>query len=431
MIILANAQEKLNYVEVDRQSYQLYLDENWPELIQFSKEARLQGIDFFYLQVRTGVALYNQGEFRKAAKWFLKAYANDQSFDWLQVYVYNSLVSSGRQLEAYNYASSFSQAVKHQIGYKDTGITYVSYEAGYGFNDDFESLKTEAFSTQVGLGSDYGEGYFLKNYNFHSLNLSHLVAPKFLLNHNLTYIGINRETTIDWSGKTSADVGIKQYQYFFNPVWVIGKKLNISPSLNLIFGNSDVYAGRLNYNQTKSYALTKTNFSDFIFSMALWSDFGNLSPGVEVNAGTINDLGVAQLSAWFTYYPLSNTNLYLAPRVYFKSGSGINGLVYNAMGISGGAKLGPVYLNGQYLFGNMENFIESSGSVVSNFPGKSNRKLSGSIYFPLGMKFQFVFRYINQNVIEKYQVYTDGNKSNDLEYNYAKQTITGGISWNF
>ncbi|MDP3180287.1 MAG: hypothetical protein Q8M67_00535, partial [Bacteroidota bacterium] len=73
------AQEKLNYAEVDKQSYQLFLDEKWPELIKYSAEARKQGIDYFYLEVRTGIAWYNLGKYRNAAPWFLKAYIKDKS----------------------------------------------------------------------------------------------------------------------------------------------------------------------------------------------------------------------------------------------------------------------------------------------------------------------------------------------------------------
>ena len=70
-ITVAKAQERLNYAEVDKQSYQLFLDGKWPELIQFSEEARKQGIDFFYLQARTGIAWYNLGKYRNAVPWFL------------------------------------------------------------------------------------------------------------------------------------------------------------------------------------------------------------------------------------------------------------------------------------------------------------------------------------------------------------------------
>jgi hypothetical protein len=428
-LIAAQAQEKLNYAEVDKQSYQLFLEEKWPELIQFSEEVRKQGIDFFYLEVRTGIAWYNLGKYRNAAPWFLKAYANDKSSEWLQEYVYYSLVFSGRKLEAVKYASLFSDTIKKKIGFQETGLTRLAYETGYSFNSDFEDLKTQPFSTEVNLGEDYGEGYFLKNYSFHSLDLSHRVAPNFTLNHNLTYIGVNREAVVDWGGQTNSPIRINQFNYYINPIWIIGKKLNISPSLNLIFGSGDVYAGRLTNNSSKTYSTKKANYSDAVFSTAVWSDFGNISPGLEFNAGNINNSKFAQVSSWVTYYPLSNTKLYITPKVYFKSGT--DGFGWNAMGISGGATLGKIHLSGQYLFGEMENFVESAGYVISNFPGKSDRKMMGSIYFPLGKKYQFVFRYINQNVTEKYQVYTGGYKSNTLEYNYLKQTITGGISWNF
>jgi hypothetical protein len=212
---------------------------------------------------------------------------------------------------------------------------------------------------------------------------------------------------------------------------VIGKKLNISSSLNLIFGSGDLYSGRLNRDSTKYFKLSSTRYSDAVFSTAIWSNFGNFSPGYEINGGDVNDTKFVQMSAWITYYPLSNNRLYLTPRVYFKTGTATNNFGWNALGISGGVQLGKVHLNGQYLFGEMENFVESTGYVISNFPGKSDQKITGSLYFPLGKKSQFVLRYINQNVIEKYQVYTDGVKSNYLEYNYLKQTITTGISWNF
>lgn len=428
-LTVANAQKKLNFVEVDTRSYELFQDKNWPELIRFAGEAREQGIDFFYLQVRTGIAWYNQGKYRNAVPWFLKAYANDNTFDWLQEYVYYSLLFSGQQTEAVKYAPFFSDAVKKKIGFHEIGITRLAYETGYSFNPDFETLKTRDFKTEVNLGEDYGEGYFMNNYSFHSFDLSHRVAPNFTLNHNLTFIGVNREAVVDWSVQTTAPIRINQFQYFINPVWAIGKNLNISPSLNLIFGSGDVYAGYLNRDLTKGYRTTNTTYSDAVVSTAVWSNYRNFSPGFELSAGSINDSKFTQMSSWITYYPLANAKLYITPRVYFKSGT--DGFGWNAAGISGGATLGKVHFYGNYLWGNMENFVESAGYVVANFPGSSDRKMMGSVFFPIGRKYQFVLRYMNQNVIEKYQVYTEGYKTNSLEYNYLKHTITAGISWNF
>lgn len=430
-IMTLKAQDKYNYVNVDRQSYELFQDKKWNELIQFSAKVRKSGVDFFYLQVRTGIALYNQGKYRNATEYFLRAYANDQSFEWLQEYVYYSLVFSGRYPEATKYASLFSSEVKEKIRFKERGITRLAYEVGYSSNPDFDVQKNRDFSKEVDLGEDYGSGYFLKDYIFHSFDLSHKITPAFTLNHNMTYLGANREAVLDWGSHSSSPVKINQFQYSINPVWVIGNKLNISSSLNLIFGSGDLYSGWLNRDSSKYFKLSSTKYTDVIFSTAVWSNFGNFSPGLEINAGDVNGSKFAQMSAWITYYPLSNTKLYLTPRLYFKTGTGANSSGYNALGLSGGVQLWKVHLNGQYLMGDMENFIESAGYVISNFPGKSDRKITGSLYVPLGKRSKIVFRYINQNVIEQYQVYRDLVKVNSVEYNYLKQTITTGISWNF
>lgn len=427
----ARAQEKLSIAGADSRSYQLYLDGKWSELIAYSAEVRRQGIDFFYLQVRTGIAYYNQRKYQKAAHWFLKAWEVDRSFDWLQEYVYYSLVYSGQKQEAAKIACDFSDDMKKQIGWKKQAVTRLAYEGGLSMNSDFEQLKKNNYKNEVGLGADYGEGYFLKNYHFQSVDLNHRVSPTLSLNHNLTYIGVNRQALVDWGSQTSSEIKINQFNYYINPVWVIGRTLNLSPSLNVISGSGDVYAGRLTSNSEKAFSLSTARYTDAVFSTSIWFGITNFSPGVELNAGRINDSEFAQASAWVTLYPFSNTNFYFTPKVYFKTTSGFEGFGWNAFGISGGAQAGKVHFYGHYLVGEMENFVEAGGYLVSNFTGKTSQKIMGSVYFPIGKKYQMVFRYINQDMTEKYQVYTGGIKSKSLDYTYTKHTITGGISWNF
>ncbi len=425
------AQGKLNIEEVDKYSYQLYQEEKWDELIKYSQESMEQGIDFFYLRARTGIAWYNLGKYRNASTWFIRAGENDLSADWLQEYLYYSLIFSGRTLDANKYASSFSDATTKKIGFKRAAVTNLTYETGYSFNTDFDDLKIRDFKSEANLGDDYGEAYLLKNYIFHSFDLFHRIAPNFTLQHNLTYIGVNRETLVDWVTQTTSPVQVKELQYYVSPVCVIGKRLNVSTSLNYILGNADVYAGSLNSNLDKVYTVSKSKYSDYLVSSSVWSHLGNLSYGVEINGGDISNSRFYQVSGWGTWYPLSNLNLYFTPRIYFKSDNDINSFAFKAMGISGGAQLGQFHLYGQYLFGDMENFVESAGSVIANYPGRSDWKLMGSLYFPFSKRYQFVLRYINQNIIEEYQVYTAGEKSNSLEYSYLKNTLTGGISWTF
>lgn len=425
---VAAAQVKWNFMEVDKKSYELYQQQKWAELTNYAAEARENGIDFFYLQARSGIAYFNLKKYHKASEFFLKAWENDQSFEWLQEYLYYSLVYTGRTPEALQYAQKFSEPMQQKIGFAPKKLTRIAVEAGYSFNPDFETLKQASHHETAGVGDDYGEAFYLKNYHFESVEMSHRISPVVSINHNFTYIGIQREEQVYWGEPSAFTIKNKQMQYYVNPVFVAGKKWYVSTSGNLIWGDYSYYAGAI--NRDKYFYNGTVYFRDLVLTASTWFFTGNFAPGVEVDYGNFNNSGFSQYSAWVTWYPLSNLNLYFTPRVYFKNDSE-NGLGFNTIGISGGAQLGPVHMFGQYLRGEMVNFIEPAGYVASNFPGRSEQKIMGSIYFPVGKKYQLVMRYISQDIIEKYQVYTNATARSSMEYKYLKHTLTAGISWNF
>ncbi len=429
LCLVTEAQQKLNYAEVEKTSYELYSQGHWKKLIQYAGEARQQGIDFFYLQTRTGIAYYNLKKYRKASEWFLKAWENDQSFDWLQEYVYYSLLFGGRVHEAYKLADKFSPVIKEKIGYSAKKLTGAGLEAGYSFNPDYDDLKATPHGQQAEVGENYGEAFYLKDYHFESLDLSHRCAAAISINHNLTYFGINREQHVDWGGKNIFSSKTNQFQYFVSPTLVVGKKWIVAPSLSLIWGDFSYASGGVS-GPNRFFGNATIYNRDLVFSVSAWTHHGIFSPGVEYNYGNISNTGFRQYSMWLTAYPFSNLSLYFTPRIYFKSDEE-NGLGYNAFGISGGMQVGPVHFYGYYLKGDMENFIESAGYVISNFPGTSNHKISGSLYFPTGKKYRFVLRFISQDITESYQVYANRVRIKTVDYSYEKNTFTAGISWNF
>ena len=158
-LFAVSAQKKLNYIEVDKKTYELHQEQKWNELIKFSAEARKQGMDFFYLQARTGIAYYNLKKYRIASEYFLKAWENDQSFEWLQEYLYYSLVFSGRSNEASKVADEFTRALKLKIDFQYMKPLRMAFETGYSFNPDFEQLTNSLHHDQIGVGDNYGEAF--------------------------------------------------------------------------------------------------------------------------------------------------------------------------------------------------------------------------------------------------------------------------------
>ncbi len=422
-------QPTLNLMEADKHSYELFLKGDWHELINYARSARGQGIDFFYLQVRTGIAYYNLQRYRMASEWFLKAWESNSEPEWLQEYVYYSLLFGGRFAEAYAVAGNFTDSIQQKINYAAGNVTRVAFEAGYSFNPEFKELQSANHDIDAEVGPNYGEAFYLKNYHFESFDLNHRISPKFSLNHNFTYINIDRKERVDWNGRNDFGVKTNQFQYFLNPHLIFWRKLYFSPSMSLVWGNYDYSVGVFN-GYSASFEHKDRSYSDHVFSASLWSHFGNFAPGGEWNMANIGDKGFSQYSAWITYYPFSNANVYLTPRIYFKRENG-EAFGSPVLAFSGGFPLGPMHFWGQYLTGEMENFIESAGYVISNFPGTSTHKFSGSLFFPKGKKYQFILRYINQDITESYQVYTNAVKSSTFNYSFVKHTLIAGIAWNF
>ncbi len=64
-------------------------------------------------------------------------------------------------------------------------------------------------------------------------------------------------------------------------------------------------------------------------------------------------------------------------------------------------------------------------------PELRNKNLPGVSISQQKGKYQFVLRYINQDIKEKYRVYENLSEINMVDYRYIKHTLTMGISWNF
>lgn len=63
--IKVNGQDTLTSATVEQKSYQLYIDKNWNELIKFGTNAINKGYNYYYLQLRVGIAYYE----KKTMQW--------------------------------------------------------------------------------------------------------------------------------------------------------------------------------------------------------------------------------------------------------------------------------------------------------------------------------------------------------------------------
>lgn len=80
--------QQLTYKLVDSTSFALYENEDWDKLIAFGNAAINQDFDFYYLNLRMGIAYFNTGDFYKSEKFFNKSIQQNKTSQIANEYLY-------------------------------------------------------------------------------------------------------------------------------------------------------------------------------------------------------------------------------------------------------------------------------------------------------------------------------------------------------
>jgi hypothetical protein len=181
---LLRAQDTLTSAGAESQSFSLYNQKNWDELIRFGNEALRKGFDYYYLRYRLGVAYFSEKKYRLAATHFEKANSFN-STDEAMEYLYYCYLYSGQYERARWLSKSFSP----------DAITYTGSD----------KLKAFSFATlEAGMAETDSTTQF-DNYYYVQASAGFYVNKRFSMFNALTYF-----TQEDFRGTTN------QYQYYLN-----------------------------------------------------------------------------------------------------------------------------------------------------------------------------------------------------------------------
>lgn len=151
-----------NYKMVDSVSYALYSNKKWNELVVFGEEAKKNGFDYHYLNLRIGIGYYYLNEFYRAEKYLSKAYNQNEGSDIAASYLYDVSYQTNNILVA---GSLHSQATKDTIRFYKI-VSTLNTDAGI------------KISTNRSAAGDVG---------FFTFGLGHLPSKKIALYQNYTF----------------------------------------------------------------------------------------------------------------------------------------------------------------------------------------------------------------------------------------------------
>ena len=181
---ITRAQDTLSSGGVEAQSYSLYTQKNWDELITFGNVALSKGFDYYYLRYRLGVAYFEKKKYRVAATQFEKANKFNSTDETLEYLYY-----------CYNYTSQYERARWISKSFSPEAIAYTGSD----------KLKAFSFATlEAGMGETDSTVQF-NNYYYEQVSAGFYIKNRFYL-----YSALTNFSQTDFRGTTN------QFQYYLS-----------------------------------------------------------------------------------------------------------------------------------------------------------------------------------------------------------------------
>jgi len=437
LLTIAPGQAVMDFTSLDKQTYELYLEKKWKDLISLGKNGLDNGFDFFYLRMRIGIAYYDLRNYRRAIPHFRKALFFNSKDQYANEYLYYSYLFSGRNADAINLSEKFTAQLKKELGIKKvTGLKSFSVYNTYSFNTNQEKL--DDFTTPADTSTN-GWQNVTRNYNLIQLNIEHMVTPKLRLSHGYGYLIKQRYHFFQEEGISGLfpEETYKQFQIYVSGNLLAGQGFTVGLTLHYINLRPLAYyealgTGGWQSGSTSTYTSPSNNFAGYF---SLNKNLGLFAIGLGLGAANLNDNIQFQKDLSLSVFPLGNLNFYLVSKAIHHSDflnldNPVNKWIFEQkIGIK---IFNPVWIEFYGSFGEKSDFIDHNGTVIYN----EFNPLTGNMGFnliiaPEKTGTQLYLNYRNQTIRSSFNYYSDNtiNTINDIDSN--TQTITGGIKWNF
>lgn len=485
MLVLSmqlHAEEELDFITLDRETYRYYQEQKWDSLIDLGKDGLKLGFDYYYLRYRMGVAYYELQNFGRAIVHFEKAHEFNSTENSLLVYLYYANRRLNRNNQAELFAGQLPENYRDKlIGYDPDFIDHVYIESGYGFSDDEHKMgKPDERWTDSSL---YLEEQFVGNSLYaHAglkfnpgrrvsayLGFSHLRIESrkdFMYYGDLQLDSIVGNTYTDdyyysyKRGLRSFNADIAQSDLYLKLDVMAGRNWSFSPYLHFIrvdYSKIDVeyeavadkaieYYDKINFRydyfdyikNEYSFSRKDSTMYDYVSGLNVSGIFSNYSLSLGAGLSKLNFNKRLNLNAGITYYPLGNLNFYGSTGLswfsaYDQQTDDPDKLIVSQM--IGLKVFSFLWLEATYLQGDINNTYRNNAFVVYNVPDKIDYIAEADIIMTLSEKMELSLRYQfwkkRADMLHYYQKSDESPASELLEKSYTNQMIMGGLKWKF
>ncbi len=424
-ISLTAESQTLSVVQVDKQTYDYYINGQWKELITLANKAIKQGIDFFYLRTRLGIAYYNRGQYRLAIKHFRKAlqwYPKDKI---ILEYLYYSYLLGGQIADANKLFEDLPLDLQNKL-IKDPTKNFQSWQIYYSnlnvpeadnlrFSDidgpyNVKGEQTISYGTNVPTFEGTWRtwtGYKVWQFSFYAFDNLYRVQENGTIEENPLYI--------------------REYPVNFIKVNSINDRLDFMWNTGLILGTAkktaEVTISRGRWSQ-RATVLQTTPIFDLLASAGMKYKLPRMELTSVLSAQLYGFSPNLQLTVSPTFYPMGKTNLYITPGIIVKQD--LEQTQYLGTLAAGIGIKQRLWISGEYWKGQMGYFNTGMGTLIFNDEENILSKTAVNITY----QFKKWAIYGSYNIYNKERFYSyEDNAGNitDVPYNYKADVFTIGL----
>ncbi|MBN1650028.1 MAG: hypothetical protein JW857_01795, partial [Bacteroidales bacterium] len=331
---------KTNYNE---KTYNQYLASDWDALIDTGKEALDQGVDFYYLRLRIGIAYGAKYNYRMAIVNYKKALEFVPTDPVAQEYLYYAYLYAGMKNTAVQYVKQLPVAIRRKIDpERPLLIGNIYLETGYAvadYKDNNLALTTIENSYFAELFKRESQSYF----NF-SLLLN--LGDNIHLSAAYTGLGVNSEHQYQITGleQESEAINVKQNDFYlglhinnasgftFTPFFH-----NVNTSMQLTEIDFSLVANDQSDLPEIAYTRSSSNlkWNDPLLGIGFLKQSGLFDFSASISYSWLNLTEQQQLTGSVSFLPKGNYSLYFTPEIRLFNEDAEQRLIYKfAMGLT-------------------------------------------------------------------------------------------------
>ncbi len=412
---------------VDAATYQLWVQQDWDALIETGNEALDNGIDFYYLRYRLGVAYYEHKNYHRAARHFQKAFDMNGDDDLLKEYLYYSYLLAGRRHDAYYTEQLFSNRTRRKLNLgADRPLKNVSVT--WGRQQGASSSVTDAFNSSIG-----SEGYqtVSTGFNLFQIGAEHRAGSRTWVSHSYTHLQKSYFlfSNIDGLPVIDPDETVYLNQYY------IGSTTLLKPGLDLRLGIH--YINLLQYVTTVSppprprTVRTSVTNSDFVGYAAINRRFSYAETGFSSSISNLNSATQLQQNAYLSLFPFGNLKFYTTSILHYQSDkAGSQNWRSNAIFTqrAGAQMINRVWTEAFFSIGDQLNIVTDNGQTVFNDTDIITSRFGIRLHALITNRLNLI---LNYNQTEMESRFTPDGSVTDLPdpVSYNTHNLTMTILW--